>query len=273
MPAALFYHVGLSKTGSTFLQHRIFPHLQGIQYLSTRQYRQYAERVRQQPADARLLLSREFDRQMEREIKHWAAQYPDTRAILVLRRPDQWLASQYRRFTKNGFGLSLTEFLDIDQDTGYWQRDDLYFSHKIELLRQHFTQPPLVLLHDDLKRDPVGFIQRLAYELDATLDLDTLDLSPVHASYDAHQLKVMRRLGRALHIHHPRPFGASLLNTLYRYAYVYPLRYGILYGARLLPRRWTLQEDLIPPTELARIRDFYAADWQRCLDYIAMQQA
>lgn len=271
MPAALFYHVGLSKTGSTFLQHRVFPHLAGVTYLSTRQYRQYVERVRHQPKTARLLLSREFDRQMEREVKQWAAHYPDTRAILVLRRPDQWLASQYRRFTKNGFGLSLTEFLDIDHDTGYWQRDDLYFSHKIDLLREHFTQPPLVLLHDDLLTDPQGFIQRLAHALDATLDLDALDLSPVHASYDAHQLILMRRLGRALHIHHPRPFGASLLNTLYRYAYVYPLRYGILHGARLLPRRWTQDEALIPPAQLARIRDYYAKDWQRCLAYIAAQ--
>ena len=105
----IFFHVGISKTGSTFLQHRVFPKLRNIEYFPTNRYKKYQQLI-QQTNSKSILLSREFDRQMEREVKKWAAHSPNTKSIMVLRQQDGWIASQYRRFVKNGIGLRSSQF-------------------------------------------------------------------------------------------------------------------------------------------------------------------
>ena len=40
MAKHIFFHVGISKTGSTFLQQRVFPYVKNIQYIPTHKYRQ-----------------------------------------------------------------------------------------------------------------------------------------------------------------------------------------------------------------------------------------
>ena len=166
----LYFHVGISKTGSTFLQHNVFPKLEGIHYFPTNQSKKYKPLV-QRSYHSQILLSREFDRQMEREVKKWAADFPSTKSILVLRRQDGWVASQYRRFTKNGFGLTFKEFIDIENDNGYWERDNLNFYNYIEILEHYFDHKPLVLMYDELRNSPETFIQKLANYTNSTLDI------------------------------------------------------------------------------------------------------
>lgn len=266
----IFFHVGISKTGSTFLQHRVFPQLHDITYIPTNRFKQY-KTLTKQSNSPKILLSREFDRQMEREVKAWSADFPQTKSILVLRRQDGWIASQYRRFVKNGYGLDFREFIDIENDKGFWQRDNLFFYNYIEILEHYFDHPPLVLLYDDLRTAPLQFIQRIANYTQSSFRAEDLDFTKVHASYNEKQLKVMLQAGKYLNINNLKPFKASLLNAIYKYAYVYPLRYGTLYGALWYPKAWLSDAPLIPEENVAAIRDYYAADWQRCLDYAGRQ--
>jgi hypothetical protein len=267
MPNQIFFHVGMSKTGSTFLQQRVFPLFKGVEYIPTNQFKRYPKLTQQSQVE-KLLLSREFDSQMEREVKKWAIQFPDTQAILVLRSPEGWMASQYRRFTKNGYGLTFREFIDIENDKGFWRRDDLYFSKKIQILEKYFSQPPLVLLYDDLRKDAKGFIQKIANYSGASIDMEAINFEKFHQSYNEKQLKIMLKAGQRLKIQNVKPFRQSLLNTIYRYGIIYPQRYGVLYGARLVPNSWVNQAPLIPTDELQAIKDYYAEDWQKCIDYI-----
>ena len=90
----IFFHVGTSKTGSTFLQNRVFPLLKGISYIPTHKYSNIykeIEKIKHLP----ILVSREFDRQFEEEIDRFSANYKHVTPIIVFRRHDQYLASQY----------------------------------------------------------------------------------------------------------------------------------------------------------------------------------
>ena len=245
MPNQIFFHVGMSKTGSTFLQQRVFPLFKEVEYIPTNQFKKYPKLAQQSQVE-KLLLSREFDSQMEREVKKWATDFPNTKSILVLRRQDGWIASQYRRFVKNGFGLTFKEFIDIENDSGYWERDNLNFYNYIEILEHYFDHKPLVLFHDELRKSPETFIQKLADYTNSTVNINEIDLSSVHSSYNEKQLKVMLKAGKKLNISNAKPFKSSLLNTIRRYAYVYPLRYGTLYGALLLPDSMISKSPLIP---------------------------
>ena len=64
----IYFHVGLAKTGSTFLQNNFFPKLQNIKYISTHKYRRCIDIINNTNYDS-YLISREFDRQLEGEVK------------------------------------------------------------------------------------------------------------------------------------------------------------------------------------------------------------
>ena len=64
----IYFHVGLGKVASTYLQHEVFPKLKGIHYLPTGKYKR-SKSIIPQLEVAKVLVSREFDRQFEDEVR------------------------------------------------------------------------------------------------------------------------------------------------------------------------------------------------------------
>ena len=60
MNKRIYFHVGLAKTGSTFLQNNFFPNLQNIKYISTHKYRKCIDIINKTNYDS-YLISREFN--------------------------------------------------------------------------------------------------------------------------------------------------------------------------------------------------------------------
>jgi hypothetical protein len=142
----ILFHVGLAKTASTWLQQKVFPKFHGIYYVKNTSYHRYASIINQS-RHPKYLVSREFDRQLEREVSRFAALYPEAHPFIVLRRHDSWIASQYRRRMKNGFGLPFEDFIDLDRDQGCWKQSDLYLLPKLHILERYFSQKPLDLFY------------------------------------------------------------------------------------------------------------------------------
>ncbi len=127
MNKEIFFHIGLSKTGTKYLQNVVFPKLDNIKYIPKRLYHK-AFKLIENTDYKRYLVSQELDQQFDREIKKWAQRYPQTKIIVVFRRQDSWFASQYKRFVKNGFRGDITQFIDIKYDNGYFKiKDGLFF--------------------------------------------------------------------------------------------------------------------------------------------------
>ncbi|MEQ9306731.1 MAG: hypothetical protein RJQ14_22645, partial [Marinoscillum sp.] len=89
----VYFHVGLGKVASTFLQQRVFPALGGIHYIPTRKYRK-AKHIIGTVSAEKVLVSREFDRQLEQEDEWYTKDFPQAKIIILLRRHDEWAASQ-----------------------------------------------------------------------------------------------------------------------------------------------------------------------------------
>jgi len=122
----IYFHVGLGKTGTTFLQYNVFNKLKGVYYIQRTKYKK-AIKIIGQGAAEKYFISREFDQQIEVEVMQFAKHYPNTTAIIVFRRHDGWIASQYRRFVKNGYICSFEEFLDLEHDSGIFKIKDLTY--------------------------------------------------------------------------------------------------------------------------------------------------
>ncbi len=261
----IFYHLGLGKVASTYLQHRFFPKLKGINYIPTNRYRSYPEILKKHSAE-RFILSRENDRQLETEVKKFAQHFTEVRAILIFRRHDSWLASQYRRFVKNGLSVPFEKFIDLENNQGYWDQKELNFFRKIEVIEENFDHKPLVLFHDEIKEDSKAFFDKIAGFTGSTYELDEINLSPFHKSYNEKQLLIMRKLGPIF-----LPMGRSysnnrILATLQRY-WRMMIKYPILYIANVLPNALVKNEQLINPKQLELIRKRYESDWQKLLEY------
>ena len=142
----IYFHVGLGKTASTYLQYAFFPKLKGVHYVQRTKYRFYDAILRKGEYE-KYFFSREFDQQLEAEVSQFARLYPDTKPIIIFRRHDGWIASQYRRYIKNGSSRSFEAFFDVENDSGIWPRQEVTFRPMLDLLEKYFSKKPLVLFH------------------------------------------------------------------------------------------------------------------------------
>lgn len=260
MSQKIFFHVGLSKTGSTFLQQQIFPKLKGIHYVPTVKYRKALDLIPKITTD-KVLVSREFDQQFEQEIKKFSTEYPDAYPIIVFREPGSWAVSNYKRFVKNGHPISFTEFIDIQKDEGLFKIQDFTYSRYLELLDKHFAQKPLVLLYEDLRQNPQEFIQRIADYLDIGIDLKQLNLNPNHVSYSEKSLKLVRKLSSKIQFQKQLEVHRKPKGFLYN-LYANIIRYSILYGSKLFPNSWFPQEEFVNDKEVEAVKAYFKDEWE-----------
>jgi hypothetical protein len=264
----IYFHVGLGKVASTYLQQKFFPQLTGIYYVPTNQYR-VSKRIIQRQQYTSYLVSREFDRQLEREVKWFTQTYPKAKVIIIFRRHDSWIASQYRRYVKNGWFRSFEEFIDLDKDNGFWKCADLLFYPKIEIIERYTGSKPLVLFHDDLKNDPWRFLDDIAQFTGSMYSQESVSLDHVHKSYSERQLLYLRSFCRRYVKFTPKGHRNRIKQWLLFRPW-WAFFHLIMYAAPFLPDSWIPQEALISTDYLDRIREEYEEDWIRIKRYAAV---
>lgn len=165
----IVFHVGLHKTGTTFLQRNVFPKIKSITYVKGNLNIVKNKLKKLKSIEGKLLISQEtFTNGMtkhtlfkdikqlrERIAKQIKEQYPDAKIILVLRDKESWLRSMYSQFVKMGYMHSYNAFyLEIANE------DAIDFNHLFELYRGLFDEV-LILHFEQLKEDHRGFIEAI----------------------------------------------------------------------------------------------------------------
>ena len=261
MAKHIFFHVGISKTGSTFLQQRVFPFVKNIEYIPTHKYRQINDEIKK-VKNGPILVSREFDRQFEREVDLFAKHQKNVTPIIVFRQHDQYLASQYRRFIKNGFKGEVESFFDVENDTGFFKKIHFNFSYQVEYLRQKFNTEPLVFLYEDLKNEPQHFIKNFVDSIGGEIDPQAVDFSTKHGSYNEKQLKVIKTISKYINLEKRRVFNTALLHLLWRFYHAI-IRYSILYLALIIPSILVSKKALINKAYLEKVKGYFMEDWNK----------
>ncbi len=260
---SLFFHVGLSKTGSTYLQNKFFHHLKGIKYIHTSKYKRYNKIIRESQED-KLLFSREFDRQFETEMLKIAQHYPSAKIIIVLRSTEHWIASQYRRYVKNGGYASFENFIDINTDTGIWKIKDANFYPHLLFIEEHFIHKPLLLFYDELKQNPYNFFNKIADYTGTSFEDKSISLTSKHKSYSDKQLLFVRNITEKLKISDHYKFNDHKLSW-FKYRKRWLVLHLALYLAKILPLNY--KSELISVNSLNRYKEFFKEDWNKCLEY------
>lgn len=257
----VFFHLGLPKCASTYLQSVIFPRLKGLRFFPKKYFKKHRELI-EKTDDERYLFSEEMYSNLEERVAAIASQYPNAGAIFVLKRHDRWLTSRYKYYLKKKGYLHFREYFDLYKNTGWVKKESLYFQNKLDSLQKSFSKKPLILFNEDLSNDPDAFFQKLLAYTGTDMDTKSLKRVKVKQSFNEKQLILLRKFNRAFPYRKPEKLPKSLKKLKQN------LREGLNYGvttiALLMPRSWVGKEPLIPEDDLKAIKDYYQADWEYC---------
>ena len=262
----IFFHVGLGRAASTFLQYKIFPKLEGVRYIQRNKYRSF-QKIIDRSRHEKYLVSREAAIRLNSRLQELSQYRPDGKVILVLRRHDQWLASHYRRYVKNGGSYAFEKFVDLDSTRpALWGRNNIEFMTMIQMIEDKFEAPPLVLFQEELASDLESFVSRIATFTGTRLNVSAIKPNRTHSSYNSERLKVVRRVGAILFPPLPSSHSNPNLHRVNRRLHLIVCHLILLFS-RLVPQSFIGNEPLIPSQQLARIRAETAKDWACCLTY------
>jgi len=153
----LYIHVGLPKTGTTFLQEEIFKKMKNIRYIRDLDITSYVLDDRKtiishenlagvsnpSPASHRFIIA-----------DYLHKLFPDAKIIVGIRDKDSWLYSLYSQHIRNGGSLSFEEFL------AKFDKRCLDFEEYISYLKSLFSEV-YVYRFEDLIRNKAEFVKKL----------------------------------------------------------------------------------------------------------------
>lgn len=262
----VYFHLGMTKVASTYLQTAIFPYLDNIRFHRKHHFRRY-KKLSEKPLKENHLFSSEKDRKLVKNVDEILTHFPNARIIVIIRRHDQWLLSRYKyHIRKHGYA-SFTEFFDIESDTGQWKKSDLILRSKIEEIERKCSTKPLILTHDMLRSAPDLFFEKLASYMNSRLGPGTRKKAVVNKAFSEKQLIFLRRFNRRYPYREKR--SSSKLRNKIHYKYREFLLHIVAFFSLFLPAVLLKDERLIEnPGVLEEVRNYYQEDWSFCTNYV-----
>jgi len=150
------FHIGLPKTGTTFVQQRIFPRWPGLSYLHFRNIEYF---MRLQPGTHYLvscegLSGAMFADKAERleAIRRLGEMFPRAKVILSLRAHGGYISSLYSQYLRYGGTGEFDDFFSLGGDhESLMKPGDMSFGDLIDHIRDTFREAPFVYTQDDLR--------------------------------------------------------------------------------------------------------------------------
>lgn len=255
----LYLHVGLHKTGTTYLQSVVFRRWRGIHYLQNLT----VENFLRIDSGETVLASREgfsgpaLGHQAEKLafLKRLSHMFPDARVLISFRPHASYVNALYSQYLRYGGTLTLPEFFDIETDRGVLTKADVQFRPYIEAIGEYWGQRPFVFLLSEIINAP----DRLAADLGTLVGTDAPPFDAAtqgsrNASLGAVQATTLRRLNAVCGV------------RLHRDSRTRP--YRILRRLSLDPprlcQRWSAIAKGRPMMDSAvaeRIDQYFKADW------------
>jgi len=267
----IYFHVGLAKTGSTFLQKNFFPYLKDIKYIDAHKYINCIDIINSTDHKS-YLISREFDKQFEKEIKKFTSYFPKTKIIVVFRRHDKWIASQYKRSVKNGWYWDFKNYYNIN-NSALWKNSDMTYMNKIKIIKKYSKSKPLILKFEELKENPFNYLNKISDFTNSRYFKNEISLDVVHKSYTEKQLVFLQKFCKIFKKTPPKYYdyqeitldkSISNKNKIKHWIFYRPwwlLFHLVMYTSLIIPRTLIVKNPLINKNELDEIKNKFKEDW------------
>lgn len=145
------------------------------------------------------------------------------------------------------------------------------YADQIEMLKKYFQHDPIVLIYDDLIKNPGKFVTTLAGDIHASIDVSGINFRKKHVSYSEKQLKAIKAAGRYLRFESAYK-GSNKAIRFFAKLYHKSKKYSVLYGANILPASLFTSHPLIDQADLDVIDHHFEDDWKYCLTQASNNQ-
>jgi len=197
----LYIHIGLHKTGTTFLQQEVFPKLKNVNYISkyNRQGSLHLITTKFSKDKINLFSEEHLTRQnylddgqasMSEIAKRIHKLFPEAKIILTLRNKDDWLKSLYNQYART---RGLKSFEEWYNDV--FDKEDLNFEKFVKLLNDLFDDV-LVLEYELLKKDSDLFVKKICNFMN--VDVPKFNNIFVYKSPALKDVEKIRKKGKTL---------------------------------------------------------------------------
>jgi len=274
MSSHLTFHCGLQKTGSTYLQQRVFPHISGGTYIGTASFRTTVEGL--SSGDQPTLLSdenlsgrpvnRRYREQRRDQLSYLSQHWPGASLLLFLREPSSLVKSFYSQDILQGGTDDFESWLATTN-----LLDGLYFDElAAELQSQHWGKV-LLIDQSQLRTDPVGTVTLIARFVGCSFSgWSHQSGRPSNAGVDRAGARLLMTANRALDSpRHPKGRVNHALSRAAAAIGVHPRALVQKGPLRHLNERGAL---LIPYARMEEIRESLAPSWARAQEVMLRSQ-
>ncbi|RLF37311.1 MAG: hypothetical protein DRM99_00700 [Thermoplasmata archaeon] len=187
----IIFHIGLHKTGTTFLQRYVFPKLKNVNLFCTdgRPFNGIEDLEKDkinlisiENLSGSPFSSNEFTRYTIME--ELAKLYPNAKIIVTFRNKNSWLKSLYSQYIKTGGTYTYPEWRKKIFNDKY-----LDFEEYEKLLKEKFKEV-LVLKFEQLKSNPEEYIKKICDFIG--VDVPDYEIKIVGKKFSDKQLEILR---------------------------------------------------------------------------------
>lgn len=259
------FHVGLHKTGTTYLQDVVFPNWPGIKYLRFRNLEYFLAL----PASEKYLVSCEnlsgatfatLDDRC-RGLARLAEMFPGAKVVIAFRPHGDFVASLYSQYLRYGGQATFDRFFSLSSPDTLWRRDDLCYRALVEVIETSFRAKPFVFHLSELRDNEQGLLADLARFFGTPPPRGLRKAKPQNVSLGAWQGQLLRRINELANTPYSRDGGNRPYRRLHRFGVDPPTVCHRILGR--LPR-----QPLVSRDARQRITDAYRDDWDFVTAYI-----
>lgn len=261
----VFFHVGLHKTATSYLQDVVFPQWRGVKYLRFRNLEYFLAL----PEDGKYLVSCEnmsgatfapLDERC-RGLTRLAEMFPGAHVIIAFRPHGDFIASLYSQYLRYGGQARFDGFFSTGRDDAVWRCEDLSYRRLVETIEKAFDAKPFVFQLGELKSNPGALYTDLARFM-GTPPPTALDSgSPRNVSLGSWQGRLLRRINELVDTPYSRDGGNRPYRRLHRFGIDPPTICHRILGR--LPK-----QPLVSREARQQITDAYRDDWDFVTAYI-----
>jgi hypothetical protein len=195
----LFLHIGLHKTGTTFLQQAVFPKWKGIHYIPEDKL----EFLVRMDGAQDYLLSREglsgknwaHAEERAKNIACLAELFPLAKVLISFRKHSSFIVSSYKQYLQQGGYLAFEDYFDLNADRGFMKQEDFLFRNKMDLVDQLFEPSPFVMLYEDITKNLAYLLPALERYMGGTAPaVEDIKLGRRNKSVGYYPAKLLRYL-------------------------------------------------------------------------------
>lgn len=204
MSQPVIIHVGLQKTGTTWMQIELFDKMKNVNHIHDYRLEYF------HPFDKKIIISMEwiagtsywkdgYDARMQ-NIQKFKRLYPDAKVIVGIREIESWIRSTYSQYVKNGGVMSYVDWRQYLFDKRFMDNQKY-----VNELRKNFKDV-LVYTFDELKTERHKLVIRLCDFIDEPIPRN-LTYKVYNKKFSDRKLNTLRHINKLFYQEHENPDG------------------------------------------------------------------